>query len=346
MISSVLSHDERDELVNGARANVGLIADTIWTPLDQDDSYRKLNRTLWIRSCKIAANYAETSAGARPKKKRVRDVIPESRLASYGDFEYEDDAEVQLLPPSPSPQAAAPTRGPDGYFNGVGRREESEPSSNEVETPKESWMLDEVEEYIAWVTASSKCSRPEHEALVTLIAIFGKFLCPRVAEILLALLLLDSGGIVPCRRIRLFPAIVRLLDYNSTTTRFILDLYSIYTPFILINLYSAVLLIRLGVSSSDKALDPGCEPPPRFSVTNVSEAQLEGRIFSESVRSLWRSGPRDSQTRQNRGLRQCELRRELGLLKPQTQAPKRPGDVHQVHCSFQNERLRMPYIDN
>jgi hypothetical protein len=49
MISSVLSHDERDELVNGARANVGLIADTIWTPLDQDDSYRKLNRTLWIR---------------------------------------------------------------------------------------------------------------------------------------------------------------------------------------------------------------------------------------------------------------------------------------------------------
>lgn len=49
MISSpVLStQDDRDELLRGARSNVGLVADTIWAPIERDDSYRKLNRDLW-----------------------------------------------------------------------------------------------------------------------------------------------------------------------------------------------------------------------------------------------------------------------------------------------------------
>ena len=58
MISSPLSHDERAELVRGAHANVGLIADGIWAPGDEDeddeddeeeDTYRRSNRALWIR---------------------------------------------------------------------------------------------------------------------------------------------------------------------------------------------------------------------------------------------------------------------------------------------------------
>ncbi|KAJ8688408.1 hypothetical protein QAD02_024203 [Eretmocerus hayati] len=100
--SSLQSHDEKQlhhhqEILTAAQANVALIADDIWAyPVStllgpSEDPYRKLNRDLWITTCKIAANYEEISAGARPKKKRVRDVIPESRLASYGDFEYEDE---------------------------------------------------------------------------------------------------------------------------------------------------------------------------------------------------------------------------------------------------------------
>ena len=50
MRSSALSHDERDELLNGARANVGLIADDNRARQRRDaDPYRQLNRSLWIR---------------------------------------------------------------------------------------------------------------------------------------------------------------------------------------------------------------------------------------------------------------------------------------------------------
>lgn len=107
------------------------------------------------QSCKIAAEYSKIPTPARSRRKRVRDVIPESRLASYGDFEYEEDAgdatEVRTDEETARTTAASAT-------NGV------ETTSRQDEP----WLLDEVEEYIARVATMPRTrrSRPGRETLV------------------------------------------------------------------------------------------------------------------------------------------------------------------------------------
>lgn len=70
MLASVLqsSHEDnnssgisqQEEILRSARANVGLIADGIWAPSGQYETYRKLNRALWIRvsgACTASLNF-------------------------------------------------------------------------------------------------------------------------------------------------------------------------------------------------------------------------------------------------------------------------------------------------
>ena len=132
------------------------------------------------QSRKIAANYAELSTGVRPKttttktrkkkkKRRVRDVIPESRLACYGDFEYEDDDDELLLLLEISAQDGG------GAGGGGGKGEEKTLSNgelaaksrekDEITAREQPWMLDEVEEHLARITAVKR-RRPGHEPLV------------------------------------------------------------------------------------------------------------------------------------------------------------------------------------
>ena len=119
-------------------------------------------------------------------------------------------------------------------------------------------------------------------------------------------------------------------------------------------------LVTLSLSYPDRTLpkEPELPTPSRFSVTNASEAQLEGRIFSDNIRNLWRTPTpmpppqrkaQPQQKQQQQQLASCNqlLQREFGLVRPQAQ--RRVGtpssEAQQTHhCSFQHERLRMPYI--
>ncbi|XP_058805844.1 uncharacterized protein LOC131672556 [Phymastichus coffea] len=276
MPRSPSSRDEQ-ESVRSAQANVGLAADDIWCPGSCNrSSYRRLNRRLWIRCCKIAEKYAKLGSATRSQR-RVRDVIPESRLATYGDFEYEDET---------------------GLHPSNGSR-----NNDDKQLP---WMLDEVEEYLARIADAGKRSRSIRQQVTKRDETSS-----------------DSHK-------------------SSNQTASVREDRD-KTP--------ALSMREINEITSTTAT------PPRFSVTNVSEAQLEGRIFSEAVRNLWRSPspPRRSTTttlaaqqRQQHQQRQQqllhhglrdELQRELGLLRTRSRAS---SDVQQTHSNFQAERLRMP----
>ncbi|KAI4492777.1 hypothetical protein M0804_002568 [Polistes exclamans] len=88
MLSSFSSFD--DELLNGAYANISLIADQTWV-FNKQDLYRDLNQSLWIQSCKLIEKYKDKGATC---PKHVRDVIPESRLSKYDSDTIGKNAEL------------------------------------------------------------------------------------------------------------------------------------------------------------------------------------------------------------------------------------------------------------
>ncbi|XP_012234840.2 uncharacterized protein [Linepithema humile] len=132
MISPLPSYD--DELLNSAYANVSLIADKAWT-FDPEDPFRKLNHSLWIQSCEITAKY-EKNSDYRPRL--VRDVISESRLAKYGNYEYDEQHERMYRPD-------------DGKSSGSGLCH-FRPATEAVEP----WMLPEVQEHFARLISPSR----------------------------------------------------------------------------------------------------------------------------------------------------------------------------------------------
>ncbi|XP_060822308.1 uncharacterized protein LOC132910551 [Bombus pascuorum] len=129
MISSFSSYDE--ELLNSAYANISLIADKAWT-FDKEDPFQKLNQSLSIQNYKLTAKYREN--GTVHRTKSVRDVIPNSRLASYGNYEYNEDRENVYK----SDDDSAPVSLPNFCWTEV----------------TEPWMLPEVEKHFAWLTSS------------------------------------------------------------------------------------------------------------------------------------------------------------------------------------------------
>ncbi|OXU20191.1 hypothetical protein TSAR_012969 [Trichomalopsis sarcophagae] len=311
------SSDTQDEILRSARANVGLIADGIWAPSGQDETYRKLNRALWIRSNQIAARYAELDSEQQQRREtrsRVRDVIPDSRLAIYGDFEYENEPPQEDLKEEKRRRDESPE-----MTNGESKGRE-----------KESWMLDEVEEFVAWAEEASKRSRRR---------------CRSLSK--------PSGALKSSRK-----AEERRAKEKSTTqnisepvqlAKLISKEEAARTPLQQQQLRAAKFRPSPSGETSNSYSDESTAPP-RFSVTNVSEAQLEGRIFNEAVRSLWRtSSAALNSSPSTRTLRQCQ--RELGMLRPQvttttttttTATARRLSEVQLTHSSFQNERLRLP----
>ncbi|KOC68168.1 hypothetical protein WH47_03326 [Habropoda laboriosa] len=138
MISSFPSYDE--ELLNSAYANISLIADKAWC-FDKEDPFQKFNRSLWIQNCKLIAKYKENGTYRR---KRVRDVIPRSHLATYGNYEYNEELEGMYNPDD--------NTGPRSLPNFCW---------TEVTEP---WMLPEVEKHFAWLTSSGSRSSREFSA--------------------------------------------------------------------------------------------------------------------------------------------------------------------------------------
>ncbi|CAL7946487.1 unnamed protein product [Xylocopa violacea] len=138
MISSFPSYDE--ELLNSAYANVSLIADKAWT-FDEEDPFRKLNQSLWTQNHKLTAKY---KGNGTYRTKRVRDVIPDSHLASYGNYEYNEERESMYKPDENS----GPVPQPNFCWTEV----------------TEPWMLPEVEKLFAWLTSSRPRSNREFSA--------------------------------------------------------------------------------------------------------------------------------------------------------------------------------------
>ncbi|XP_034173356.1 uncharacterized protein LOC117601106 isoform X2 [Osmia lignaria lignaria] len=157
MISSFPSYDE--ELLNSAYANISLIADKAWT-FDKEDPFQKLNQSLWIQYHKVSVKYKEN---VDYRAKRVRDVIPESRLAIYGNYEYNEEREATYKPE-----------------DGKG----STPLRNFCWTEvSESWMLPDVEKYFSWLT--SHRSRSNHELLVCHINFYNNVYPIEIAKLTL-----------------------------------------------------------------------------------------------------------------------------------------------------------------
>ncbi|XP_076279107.1 uncharacterized protein LOC143208536 [Lasioglossum baleicum] len=172
MISSFPSYDEEQPL-NSAYANISLIADKAWT-FDKEDPFQKLNQSLWhqvtrspllanshislisrkyqiakmhikylfksnwgkrtfLQHCKVTEKYKENSNNRR--RRRVHDVIPESRLAAYGNYEYNEERESLYKP----------------HDNAT-----NIPNTNFCWTDvTEPWMLPDVEKLFAWLTSNS-----------------------------------------------------------------------------------------------------------------------------------------------------------------------------------------------
>lgn len=88
-------------------------------------------------------------------------MIPESRLASYGDFEYKDEAELlrAVLHDDENDD--------DDDDDDDNKKKRTNGQSNDEEKHKEPWMLDEVEEYLARINdATGKRRRSKREQLV------------------------------------------------------------------------------------------------------------------------------------------------------------------------------------
>ncbi|XP_034947659.1 uncharacterized protein [Chelonus insularis] len=107
---------------NSAYENICLIADKTWA-MNHNDMYRKLNQYLWVQNINWIEKYHENKT-----KRRVRDIIPDSLLAQYGNYEYDEDRESQYK-----------------FSDELSTIE----STNSVSNKPESWILDNIEDYFS-----------------------------------------------------------------------------------------------------------------------------------------------------------------------------------------------------
>ena len=91
-----------------------------------------------LQICKLSVQYTENG---NSQIKRVRDVIPGSRLALYGNFEYDEEREKSYKPME-------------------NFRVEPNVAAQRVGVP-EPWMLQEVEEH--FTRLSGQISAPTHD---------------------------------------------------------------------------------------------------------------------------------------------------------------------------------------
>ncbi|XP_011314330.1 uncharacterized protein [Fopius arisanus] len=133
MVGTITSYDVN--LFNSTYDNIRLTADKIWE-YNHEDTYRKLNRSLWIKISKLSRNQNR-------RRQLVSDVIPESRLSKYGNYRYDDERECL-------------------YVRDVERSVSEEASSSSYDLSKEPWLHPDVKEYF---TRLKSKALPSSEAL-------------------------------------------------------------------------------------------------------------------------------------------------------------------------------------
>lgn len=87
-----------NEELDRAYENIGLLASDVWNFDVNEASYQRSNLNLWIQLNEIEQKFAEEEPPAvdRPTftdTHTVKDSIPFSRLASYGDYAYSKERE-------------------------------------------------------------------------------------------------------------------------------------------------------------------------------------------------------------------------------------------------------------
>ncbi|XP_069676370.1 uncharacterized protein [Periplaneta americana] len=91
--------DSCNETFKTAYAKIGLNSDTVWIA-DEPDSFQRANQELWVRHNLVSNLYRNNTDNSqcfsyprRDKARTVRDTIPFSRLAQYGNYPYNEDRE-------------------------------------------------------------------------------------------------------------------------------------------------------------------------------------------------------------------------------------------------------------
>ncbi|XP_024943485.1 uncharacterized protein LOC107270319 [Cephus cinctus] len=245
MISSTSSYD--DDLLNSAYANIGLIADRAWAA-DQDDSFRKLNHTLWVQNCKLTGTYQDSGYY---RSRRVRDIIPGSWLAHYGNYEYDEEREKLYKQDNKPPDI----RVEDIYVSDVA----------------EPWMLEEVEKHFTRLNNRTPIL-PENE--LTVLYTSHRPTTEDTLPVSTEWLEQTNWDNILQQRYPNLKAVLSRKNKNrkdSTST----ELFD----------RQARELYEKNIRPEDYEK----YVPPRYTVDTVAEMHLELRITCEIVRDLWNS---------------------------------------------------------
>ncbi|KAL6443307.1 hypothetical protein ACFW04_002891 [Cataglyphis niger] len=302
MISPLPSYD--DELLNSAYANISLIADKVWT-YDPEDPFRKLNHSLWIQSCEVIAKYQENS-DYRPRL--IRDVISESRLAKYDNYEYDEQYEGIY-------------RSDDGKSSDSGPRHFR--STTEAMEP---WMLPEVQEHFARLI-SPNCTRSHREPLVRLsTSIF-------ISHINSMFNMQSSAiPILKCNTVRRESEVCS--SFQSNWNEGSRKRRQKISPKKNKKVGSHEELLPIHKSeTNNRPHEKSTELFARFrryTVETVAEMQLESRIRSDVVRDIWKPEKFQQQQQQNR--QNCQQ------IARQTQ-PAVQHHQQQFYCTLQYQPL-------
>lgn len=124
-----------NEELNRAYKNTGLLASDVWNYKKDDTEFQKANLHLWVRFNEIEKRLEdeesedELSTSTEEVYRTVRDTIPLSRLASYGDYVYNEKRENMFV-----------------TDDGSAQDKHAHACSNSNQIDLEVWMLPEVED--------------------------------------------------------------------------------------------------------------------------------------------------------------------------------------------------------
>lgn len=124
-----------NEELNRAYKNTGLLASDVWNYKKDDTEFQKANLHLWVRFNEIEKRLEDEesedglSTSTEEVYRTVRDTIPLSRLASYGDYVYNEKRENMYV-----------------TDDGPAKDKHAHVCSNSNQIDLEVWMLPEVED--------------------------------------------------------------------------------------------------------------------------------------------------------------------------------------------------------
>ncbi|XP_076379643.1 uncharacterized protein LOC143259830 [Megalopta genalis] len=316
MISSFPSYDEEQPL-NSAYANISLIADKVWT-FDKEDPFQKLNQSLWHQYCKVSERYKENGHHCR---RRVRDVIPVSRLSIYGNYEYNEERESFYKP--------------HGNTTSI-------PSANYCWTDvTEPWMLSDVEKLFAWLTSNSPETNSELSSTIRatesddLSRIGCGFISLNPSPLEKKIGTSHEARNEPqlAKEINLIVGIGILFSRLLKSSKY----WFLYSQFA-----TSSQLRVLEESNTRKRPDDHYYGHQRYTIENSMEMQLHIRVNSEAVRSLWKLGNSREQFGQQRTRLPCHRPQPVAAtaaVNPREQNCQRKDRQQQFYYAFQYRPL-------